>query len=131
MKKKNRPLAPHLTIYTPQITSIVSIFHRISGSVLALSFISVVFFIYLDLSFSEFYVFYNVGFLSQIYLHLVLIIISNFIFMLICFHFFNGVRHLVWDLAIGLDNKNISITGLLVLGISTFCLLFVLIFKNL
>ena len=31
MKKNNRPLSPHLTIYKPQITSIMSISHRVSG----------------------------------------------------------------------------------------------------
>ena len=31
MKKKNRPISPHLSIYRPQITSILSISHRISG----------------------------------------------------------------------------------------------------
>jgi succinate dehydrogenase / fumarate reductase cytochrome b subunit len=30
-----RPLSPHLQIYRPQITSVLSIFHRISGVVLA------------------------------------------------------------------------------------------------
>lgn len=27
----NRPLSPHLTIYSPQLTSILSITHRIAG----------------------------------------------------------------------------------------------------
>ena len=31
MNKKNQPLSPHLTVYKPQITSIMSISHRISG----------------------------------------------------------------------------------------------------
>jgi succinate dehydrogenase cytochrome b556 subunit len=32
--KINRPLSPHLTIYKPQLTSTLSIFHRISGAFL-------------------------------------------------------------------------------------------------
>ena len=31
MHKNNRPLSPHLTIYKPQITSLMSITHRITG----------------------------------------------------------------------------------------------------
>ena len=31
MKKNNRPISPHLSIYKPQITSILSISHRITG----------------------------------------------------------------------------------------------------
>jgi len=34
--KENRSLSPHLRSYKPQITSVISIFHRITGSVLAL-----------------------------------------------------------------------------------------------
>ena len=32
MSKNNKPLSPHLTIYKPQITSLMSISHRFSGS---------------------------------------------------------------------------------------------------
>ena len=31
MKNNNRPISPHLSIYKPQITSILSISHRMSG----------------------------------------------------------------------------------------------------
>ena len=39
----NRPLSPHLTVYKPQITSVLSIFHRITGAGLAVSTTLVVF----------------------------------------------------------------------------------------
>merc|ERR1711994_888913 len=32
-KKLNRPLSPHLTIYKPQLTSMLSITHRVTGCV--------------------------------------------------------------------------------------------------
>nr|YP_009476595.1 succinate:cytochrome c oxidoreductase subunit 3 [Chroomonas placoidea]AVM81088.1 succinate:cytochrome c oxidoreductase subunit 3 [Chroomonas placoidea] len=127
MEKKNRPLAPHLTIYKPQITSIVSIFHRISGSTLALSFICLIFFVYFDIVFSEFFLCYNEVFILQIYFYWLFISLANFISVLISFHFFNGIRHLIWDLAIGLDAKNVSTTGLLVLSITTIILFSILL----
>lgn len=37
MVKQNRPLSPHLTIYKPQLTAVLSIFHRITGVFLALA----------------------------------------------------------------------------------------------
>ena len=37
MKNKNRPISPHLQIYKPQITSILSISHRFTGIILYLS----------------------------------------------------------------------------------------------
>ena len=36
MTAKNRPISPHLQVYRPQITSVTSILHRITGLGLAL-----------------------------------------------------------------------------------------------
>ena len=38
-QKFERPLSPHITIYKPQITSVMSIMHRISGAGLAVSLV--------------------------------------------------------------------------------------------
>ena len=35
--KIQRPLSPHLQIYSPQITSVLSILHRITGAILTVS----------------------------------------------------------------------------------------------
>ena len=35
MSTRNRPLSPHLQIYKPQITSVMSILHRFTGIGLA------------------------------------------------------------------------------------------------
>ncbi len=35
MAKRARPLSPHLQVYKPQLTSVMSIFHRITGMSLA------------------------------------------------------------------------------------------------
>ena len=43
----SRPLSPHLQIYKPQITSVLSISHRISGVFLSLGLIAIFFFIFL------------------------------------------------------------------------------------
>ena len=40
MKNNNRPISPHLSIYKPQITSILSISHRMSGVFQSLGFIN-------------------------------------------------------------------------------------------
>ena len=39
-KKKFRPMSPHLHVYVPQLTSVLSICHRITGCALAFSCIS-------------------------------------------------------------------------------------------
>ncbi|GJP80880.1 hypothetical protein CLOP_g11079 [Closterium sp. NIES-67] len=43
--KINRPLSPHLSIYKPQLTSTLSIFHRISGGFLAVLFLFTILFL--------------------------------------------------------------------------------------
>jgi succinate dehydrogenase / fumarate reductase cytochrome b subunit len=124
MQKKNRPLSPHLVIYKPQITSIVSIFHRISGSIIAMGLIILVFIIYLDIINSEYYIIYFVSF-NFLYVSL-FIIILNFMLLTFCFHFCNGIRHLCWDFCFGLDIKKVYVTGLVVL-ISTLAALFIIL----
>jgi len=111
MKQKIRPLSPHLTVYKPQLTSVLSIFHRITGSILGLSII---------LSFISYYFnFFFVGISCQycfifdfFYLFSSFVsIVSYFILFIISFHVINGVRHLSWDLAFGLEIKNLYVTG--------------------
>ena len=39
---KERPISPHLQVYKPQITSVLSIFHRITGVALTFGLILLV-----------------------------------------------------------------------------------------
>ena len=99
MKKENLPLSPHLQIYKPQITSLLSISHRISGIALNFSLIILITGL-LSLSLGEYY--YN----------LFIFIINSyplkiFIFLTILgfsYHLLNGIRHMIWDLGFFLEN---------------------------
>jgi succinate dehydrogenase / fumarate reductase cytochrome b subunit len=125
MKKKNRPLSPHLVIYKPEVTSIISIFHRIAGSALTFTLLIFTFIIYLDTINSEYYIVYLVSFYFS-YFYLLVISFLNFILVIFCFHLLNGLRHLSWDFRFGLDIKKVYITGLVVL-ISSLVILFTLL----
>lgn len=120
----NRSLAPHLYIYKTHITSIMSIFHRITGSLSSIILLCYSFFLSLIscfLSNNNLYFLYNLFFiLTNIFSALIL-----FIFF---FHFFNGIRHILWDFGIGLNIFNVIVTGFLTFFISFFsiCLLIVL-----
>ena len=57
--KDNRSLSPHLYVYKPQITSVVSIFHRITGSLLAIIFLCTSIIVNLLGSFLSFNLFYS------------------------------------------------------------------------
>jgi len=45
----------------------------------------------------------------------VILAISYFTLFIVSFHVMNGIRHLSWDLAFGLEIKNLYTTGMIVL----------------
>jgi succinate dehydrogenase / fumarate reductase cytochrome b subunit len=122
--KDNRSLSPHLYVYKPQITSVVSIFHRITGSLLAIVFLCSSIIINLLGSFLSFNLFYSIFvifcFLWKIIFYLLI--------ATVCFHSLNGIRHIMWDFGIGLDLSNLFITGCLVvsLALTLSCLIILL-----
>jgi len=114
INKENRSLSPHLYAYKPQITSVISIFHRITGSLLAIILLCTPICINLLGSFASH---------SGIYfIFSILAIVSKVIFYLllatVCFHSMNGIRHIMWDFGVGLDLSNLFITGCLVVSLS-------------
>jgi succinate dehydrogenase / fumarate reductase cytochrome b subunit len=111
MKKKIRPLSPHLTIYKPQLTSVFSIFHRISGSFLSLTFILSTVFLYFNLFFQNFFYFYAFMVNMVTFCYIIISSVIFFFFFLFCFHVVNGFRHMTWDLGIGLEVKNLTATS--------------------
>ena len=108
--KQKRPLSPHLQIYKPQITSVLSIMHRITGIALSAgTFLLVLWLITLSLgqSFHEYYIVIVKSWLGK--------------FILICFtfalnyHFSNGIRHLFWDFGYGYELDTVLKSGVAVL----------------
>ena len=123
MKKSELPISPHLQIYKPQITSILSITHRITG--LCLNFLILFVSLWLlSLSLGENVYSYFIVFSNTIFMKL---IISISIFGL-SYHAMNGIRHIFWDFGFFLNNSSALISGIIVvllaLGLST-----LLIFK--
>ena len=105
-----RPLSPHLQVYKPQLTSILSILHRGTGIVLSIGSIFLVSWI-LVLTLGE-----NA---YQIYSQLVnnwfgKLVIFGFTFGLF-YHLSNGIRHLFWDAGYGYDLKDAYISGFAVI----------------
>jgi len=108
-KNSNNPLSPHLQIYKPQITSVLSISHRISGLFLSLGLICMFGFVTL-LSLGENYYKIWLCFSNSIFGEIVLMgwVVALF------FHMLNGVRHLFWDYGIGLSLNVAKWTGIVV-----------------
>ena len=113
MQNKNRPISPHLQIYKPQITSILSIAHRFTGIILYSS--SFLFSIFLfSLAFNEDLKNILISFFSSFYGKSILFFITLFFI----YHFLNGIRHLFWDMGFGLKIVNVYITGFIIISLS-------------
>jgi succinate dehydrogenase cytochrome b556 subunit len=109
--KINRPLSPHLSVYRPQLTSILSIFHRISGGFLASILLFTIFCLKIcDLTLS-YYQIYWCFFYIAINLNWFLFSIINLVLLAICFHITNGIRHILWDFGFFLDLSKVYRTG--------------------
>ena len=110
MKDNQNPISPHLQIYRWNISSLLSITHRIVG-VANLLALFLIFLWLLTFSFGE----------SNY--ELFLIVINSFFgkFILIgfswsmSFHIFSGLRHLAWDMGYGFEIKTANISGMIVI----------------
>lgn len=123
MTNLKRPLSPHLQIYKPQLTSVLSITHRITGVVLSILSL----FIPLTLVSVALGVgYFNIlkVFLTNIFIQL---LITASIFVL-TYHLLNGIRHLFWDYGLGLSMKDTYVSGYLVLIVSVLLTLLSIIF---
>ena len=123
MAMDNRPLSPHLQIYKPQLTSVLSITHRGTGVFLSVG----AFFLscwLLALASGPAHFEKLQAHLSSWYGQCIL---YAFIFSLY-FHLCNGIRHLIWDIGLGLEINTTYRTGYavvagsIILTLLTLCL---------
>ena len=113
MKKNNLPISPHLQIYKPQITSVLSITHRITG--FCLNFLLIFFVTWITcLAYSE----SAYSFFLKFFTSLPVRIICVFSVLGFIFHSLNGIRHIVWDLGYCLEIKQSTILGYIILFLS-------------
>ncbi len=91
-QKSKRPLSPHLQVYRPQMTSVLSILHRLSGVALSLGLVMFAWWLlaaaygpeayrtFTDFAGSNIGMLFFFGWSAAFY-----------------FHFASGIRHLIWD----------------------------------
>jgi succinate dehydrogenase / fumarate reductase cytochrome b subunit len=104
-----RPLSPHLSIYRPQINSAMSIFHRITGVGLTLGFmLGIWWFMGLAGRPERFRMVDD--FLTGWFGGLIMILSM----VALWYHFFSGLRHLIWDAGYWLELDRIKNTSVLV-----------------
>ena len=111
VNRGNRPLSPHLSIYRPQITSITSILTRITGNAMLLAALLIVWWFLAAATSPEYYAIAN-GVITSF--------IGDFIMTLslwgLWYHALAGIRHLIWDNAIGLELAAAEKLGWAVIG---------------
>jgi len=109
----NRPLSPHLSVYRPQLTSVLSIVHRGTGIVLSLSLILLVLWI-AALSSGPVAFAKAQSFTGNAFVQLIILggVFSFF------YHLCNGVRHLYWDMGKGLTIESTYRSGWAVVIVS-------------
>jgi len=106
---KPRPLSPHLTIYKPQITSMLSILHRASGVFLSMGIPLIVCWLCALASGPEAYE-TAMSFYSNWFVKFVLFFWTAAFY----YHFCNGIRHLFWDMGKGLELEVLRKSGIAV-----------------
>jgi succinate dehydrogenase / fumarate reductase cytochrome b subunit len=99
-KSAARPLSPHLQIYKPMLTMMMSIMHRITGIGLYLGIILLVWW-FTAASISDSYFDFVQGFFGHWFGRLVLFGLS----WALMHHALGGLRHLLWDTGRGYDLK--------------------------
>ena len=127
MQQNNNPLSPHLQVYKWQISSLLSITHRIVG-VINIFAITLICIWALSLLLGE-----NSYEITQLFLRS---FFGKFIIVFLCwtfsFHILNELRHLIWDVGYGYDLKVAKITGIIsLIGSFVLTIIFYLIGKNL
>lgn len=107
---RTRPLSPHLQVYRPQMTSVMSILHRAAGVVLTTG----------TLIMAAWLVSMALG--KEAYDVVVMVIghpLGQFVLfgysVALIYHALNGVRHLGWDLGFGLTIPQVYKNGQIVL----------------
>lgn len=110
MNKSSRPLSPHLQVYKPQLTSMLSIMHRITGLFLSLGLVIFVYWLYC-LATDVVVANKMIGFFQSV---LGMVIFYAWIFAF-AYHLCNGIRHLFWDVGKGFSLPAVYRSGYLVL----------------
>src|ERR687892_1500300 len=106
MTARNRPLSPHLQVYRPQLTSVLSISHRVTGVALAVGTLLLVYWLVSAAAGPDSYATAQ----SVIGSWLGIVLLFGWTYALF-YHLCNGIRHLFWDAGYGFELPTVYRTG--------------------
>lgn len=109
-----RPLSPHLTIYRWPVTMMTSITHRVTGMALTVGALILAWWLVaisngLDGGYQSF--------MALAASPLGMLVLFGVTWSL-AYHFFNGLRHLAWDLGYGFDKKMAERNSVIIFALS-------------
>jgi succinate dehydrogenase / fumarate reductase cytochrome b subunit len=94
-----RPLSPHLQVYRPMLTMMMSIFHRITGTALYAGALLLVYYLVAAASGPA-----SFATAASIYGSIIgQIVLFGFTWALL-HHLLGGIRHAIWDTGYGMDH---------------------------
>ena len=106
MSSAKRPLSPHLQVYRPQLTSVLSITHRLSGVALSFGTLLLVYWLAAAAAGPEAFESAQ-SFVGSFLGQLMLFGWTIGLF----FHLCNGIRHLFWDIGLGFELDEVYRSG--------------------
>lgn len=109
--RRERPLSPHLQVYRPQLTSVLSITHRATGIALAAGTLLLVCWLIAAATGPQPFA----GLQSFMGSWIGLILLFGWSVSLF-YHLANGIRHLFWDAGYGFELKTAYASGWAVLA---------------
>ncbi len=115
MATVDSPLSPHLQIYKPQLTSILSITHRATGVFLSIGALLLCYWLLAIAAGPEVYGKLSAH-ITAWYGQLVLLAFGFSLY----YHLCNGIRHLFWDIGVGLEIETTYRSGYAVIAVSLF-----------
>ncbi len=119
-KPVRRPMSPHLQVYKPQLTSVLSIFNRLSGIAISVGTLLMVWWLVAAsqgpkaFSHVQWFAGSIVGILVLLGWTLALV-----------YHFFAGLRHLSWDAGLGFDLAKVHRSGWATVAATLVCTLII------
>ena len=116
---KERPLSPHLQVYKPQMTSLLSILNRGTGMFMAVSTPILIYWLWTIADGNESYTSFQTC-IGSVIGRLFLFAWTFSLF----YHMSNGIRHLFWDMGKGFELETLHKSGKVV--IASACLLTIL-----
>lgn len=113
MANVERPISPHLQIYKPQISTVLSILHRATGIALGAGSLLFAWWLIAVAAGPDDYKIVT-RFMNSLFGRIILLGFTWALF----YHLSNGIRHLVWDTGHGFDLSTMAKSGYAVVAAS-------------